>query len=291
MIKKALIGSLILLFTYALVRDVYKPNITIPQAQWQDNQIAAQSYLYNNTDNIENIIVGSSMAFWIHTDSLNNFYNLAFGGESPKEGLNVIKRKGVYPKRVFIEINLIVRENETDFYDILYNPIMYPLRKKTTIFRDGKQPLTLATALLESRVLRPIIPSNIPFFNIKRKEAVKTIKIDEPINNKKRSSHFSDNNNQVIELLKEYIDDLKEHGTEVIFFEMPSESIDCNSKKEPQYRTTAKTLFPPEEYIYIPNPECGSYKTSDGIHLRGDEALRYTRYFRRQVDSLINIGK
>ena len=148
MIKKALIVFQILLFIYGLVRDIYKPNITIGQSQWQNNQIAAQSYLYHNTNNIENIIVGSSMAFWIVTDSLDNFYNLALGGD--------IKKKEIYPKRVFIEINLILKENQTDFFDILYNPIMYPLRKETTIFRDGKQPLPLASALLESKILKYI---------------------------------------------------------------------------------------------------------------------------------------
>lgn len=290
MIKKALIVFLILLFIYGLVRDIYKPNITIGQSQWQNNQIAAQSYLYNNTNNIENIIVGSSMAFWIVTDSLDNFYNLALGGESPREGLDVIKKKEIYPKRVFIEINLILKENQTDFFDILYNPIMYPLRKETTIFRDGKQPLPLASTLLESKILKYIIPTNIPFFNIK-KDRISAVQISEPKNKKEELSCSLNSFSSATKPLKEYIDDLKRHGTEIIFFEMPTEKIDCRSKKEPQYRTIAKILFPPEEYIYIPSPECGSYKTTDGVHLGKVEALRYTRYFKAQVDSLIDIGK
>lgn len=290
MIKKALIVFLILLFIYGLVRDIYKPNITIGQSQWQNNQIAAQSYLYHNTNNIENIIVGSSMAFWIVTDSLDNFYNLALGGESPREGLGVIKKKEIYPKRVFIEINLILKENQTDFFDILYNPIMYPLRKETTIFRDGKQPLPLASALLESKILKYIIPTNILFFNIK-KDRIRAVQISEPKNKKEELSGSLNSFSSATKPLKEYIDDLKRHGTEIIFFEMPTEKIDCRSKKEPQYRTIAKILFPPEEYIYIPSPECGSYKTTDGVHLGKVEALRYTRYFKAQVDSLIDIGK
>lgn len=290
MIKKALIVFLILLFIYGLVRDIYKPNITIGQSQWQNNQIAAQSYLYNNTNNIENIIVGSSMAFWIVTDSLDNFYNLALGGESPREGLDVIKKKEIYPKRVFIEINLILKENQTDFFDILYNPIMYPLRKETTIFRDGKQPLPLASTLLESKILKYIIPTNIPFFNIK-KDRISAVQISEPKNKKEELSCSLNSFSSATKPLKEYIDDLKRHGTEIIFFEMPTEKIDCRSQKEPQYRTIAKILFPPEEYIYIPSPECGSYKTTDGVHLGKVEALRYTRYFKAQVDSLIDIGK
>ena len=295
MIKKSLILFLILITINIIIRDIYKPDIITSQSQWQDNQISAQTFLYSNTDSIENIITGSSMAFWIATDSLNNFYNLAMGGESAKDGLEIIKRKGVYPKRVFIETNVILKQGHTELFDILYNPVMHPLREKTSIFRDGKQPLPLVSSLLNSQVIEHIIPYNIPFFKIsKNKETQNKIKLPETENTPQR------NNLEAIEYkvpetvireLQEYISDLEQHNTEIIFFEMPTENIDCNSDVAPLYRTTTEKLFPPGKYTYIPSPKCGSYQTSDGVHLLRSEALRYTRYFREQVDSLIHIGK
>lgn len=293
MIKKTLIFFIIFLIIHILIRDVYKPDILLSQAQWQGNQVMAQDYLYSDKYNgIENIIVGSSMASRLIMDSLNylNFYNLAFGGGSPNEGFSVIKSKGIFPKRIFVEINLMNKVKNNDFYDVLYNPVLYPLRKEIPAFRDGKQPLPLAIGLFDAYILTPVLPHRFSFFDRFKKEEgneEKKINLAENEDTKDVIEAAFDTSMAAFAETQEYIADFEKNGTEIIFFEMPTDKTNCKEEGIPQYRILTEKNYPPNKYHYIPTPPCGSYTTSDGIHLGGGEIERYTHYFITQIDSLI----
>lgn len=304
MIKKTLIFFLIIFIVNILVRDVYKPNIYISQSMWQQNQISAQDYIYTDTDSIENIIVGSSMAMSgrLIMDSLDGykFRNLAFPAEDSKEGLRLIIDKGTFPKRVFIEINVILRNDDTGFYDILYNPILYPVRKEIPAFRDGKQPIPLLTTLVHKYITENIIPKRIEISKVVEENKKKTANIGSPslssqyniIKYPLRTKHLlSWDELTAFSQFKNYIKVLEENGVEIIFFEMPYNGAYCPSEKIPAYRQIMTESFPSDRYIYIPNPKCGTFSTSDGVHLEGEEAMRYTHYFKTQVDSLYKIRK
>lgn len=45
-----------------------------------------------------------------------------------------------------------------------------------------------------------------------------------------------------------------------------------------------RSFFPPTEYQYIARPDSDQYLTTDGEHLEGAEALRYTEYFKLEID-------
>lgn len=293
MIKKTLIYSLGLFLIYNLVLYFWNPSFISSQGFWQDNQIKAQEYVYTkNYDHTENIIVGSSMSFRIASDSLNGFCNLAFLGESYINGLELIIEKGKYPKRVFIETNFPASINNKGlFYDVLYNPVLNPLRTYLPALRDGKQPILIASSELEYSILNYTINKDE---RDKYAAIFKTFAEPVPgvglyagftqeVTSSEMEKAFGDLNN--------LIDDLKSHGTEVIFFEMPYYRTLYYSPRVTSLRKIFREAFPPNEYAYLPQPGYDEYQTLDGLHLGQEEALKYTKQFQSRVDSLIHIGK
>lgn len=272
---------------------MWKPSHISGQGFWQDNQLKAQEYLYTHEyDSVENIIVGSSMAFQMKTDSLKNFCNLAFLGENYLKGLELIKEKDIYPKRVFIEINLPSKIANTGlFYDVLYNPLMHPLRKKFPAFRDGGQPFLIAASNLEHLVLNHTIEEqNRDKYSAIFQQLIEPtpgIGLFAGFENPADSIHL----NESFDDLKIFIEDLKSHGTEIVFFEMPYYKTIQNSPQVISIYKQFRIAFPPDSYIYLPRPKYDEYQTLDGLHLGRQEAIEYTLQFRGYIDSLINIGK
>jgi len=106
--------KIILLFAFLfIIYNLYLlfagPKIVMLQNQQQKNYSFAQDFMYENKAN--NIIVGSSMAARMNNDFLpKDFYNLSFSGGSVLTGLEIIKKSGFLPSRIYIENNIIFRK-------------------------------------------------------------------------------------------------------------------------------------------------------------------------------------
>lgn len=290
MIKKTLIYALVLFLLYNLLLYFWNPSFISTQGFWQDNQIKAQDYIYASDSRMpENIIVGSSMSAMIVTDSLDNFYNLAFLGESHLNGLDLIKEKEWYPKRVFIETNFTSDAlNEGLFYEILHNPVTYSLRKYLPALRDGKQPVVLVGSQLENYILKR------NFTEEERLDRYSFVfqRFVEPSPGVGVFAGFDTPSSQTsLECLDAFVKDLEDHGVEIYFFEMPYYHTLYHSPRVESMRDLFQQIYPSGKYNYLPRPAYGEYETIDGLHLGREEALRYTIFFRNQVDSLKRIGK
>lgn len=293
MIKKTLIYTLILFLLYNLLLYIWEPSSISPQGFWQDNQVKAQDYLYTDVcSNAENIIVGSSMSFRIPTDSLPNFCNLSLLGENYIKGLELMKKKGIYPKRVFIETNFPAGINKEGlFYDVLYNPILYPMRTYLPSLRDGKQPILIAASTIEEYAIN----HNIKERNKDKYSAIFK-KLSEPTPGVGLFQGFETEASPLdmkkqLDDLNTFILDLESHDTEIIFFEMPLYKTLYNSPRVESIRKEFRTYFSPDRYTYLPKPAYNVFQTLDGLHLGKDEAKIFTNNFKLQVDSLIQAGK
>lgn len=287
MIKKTFFCFVILVVLYSVFRVAIRSDIDVSQAPWQSNQVAAQNYLYAENIIAENIIVGTSLSSRLVGDSLQECLNFGFGGESPYQGLALIIKKGIYPKRVFIETNLLSKTEETKFNDLLYDPILMSARKYLPILRDGKQPLPLFENFVESKIMYNIIPSKFSILEETEAEI-----LARPNNNPYLSFTIGGqiDGKVIIDKVTPYIDSLKAHKVSIIFFEMPTDNS-CSNETIIGIWNVLQTNFPAQEYTYIPKAGCDEYKASDGIHLGESEALKYTLYLRYQIDSLYLIGK
>lgn len=293
MIKKSLIYFVVLFGIYNLILLFWSPKHISSQGFWQDNQIVAQDYLYTHDyDSVENIIVGSSMSFRLATDSLKDFHNLAILGGNYTKGLHLIQKKGVYPKRVFIEINFPTVISDGDpLFDVLYNPVLYPLRSVFPAMRDGKQPMLSVSSNLEYLAVEKVIDE-------KDRDKYTAIfqRLVEPTPGVGIFSGFteeisSSNMDEIVKELDEAIADLRRHGTEVVFFEMPVYKTLYHSPFVGSIRKAFNERFPADKYIHFPSPGYDEYQTLDGLHLSKQEALVFTRQFGARVDSLISLGK
>lgn len=278
---------------YNLVLYFWNPKFVSPQGFWQDNQVKAQDYLYTDEcDNAENVIVGSSMSFRIPTDSLRNFCNLSFLGESYIKGLELLEKKDNYPKRIFIETNFPAGKTEEGlFYDILYNPVLYPLRIYLPALRDGKQPFLLASSKTEEY----LVDNKIKEEDRDKYSAIFR-RMVEPTPGVGLFQGFEqaaspDDMKKQLSDLDTLLNKMKAHNTEIIFFEMPLYKTLYNSPRVTSIRKAFEEHFPPEQYIYLPRPGYDEYQTLDGLHLGKAEATQFVTKFKIQVDSLIQAGK
>lgn len=272
MIKKTLITAFALLSLYIVFRDYLYPEITIAATQQQKNQIKAQNYLYGEVPLKKYAIVGSSMSARLPSDSLNNFTILAFDGESPYQGLELITKRDDKPKVVFIETNVVLKTSNS-FENTLYNPILYPLRKYIKTFRDGKEPLPLIKNFTESKILKyDIIPYYLrlePDMEVIKRQENKKEQIKKELE-QAHKTQIIPSDKQIEEAekkLKHYISTLE---------------TACKSVASEAIRTFLTNKFPPRQiHIYIPSVQCEEYETTDGIHLGEEEARKYVSFFKK----------
>ena len=297
MIKKTLITFLILFVGYCIFSNLYKPTYVEPQDLWQDSQMTAQGYLLTVPDTIENVIVGSSLSYVIDVDSLTSFCNLGLRGSQPYAGLDLIAKKGKYPKRVFIEINTLFMELAADniFNDVLCNPLYYHSREHIVALRDGRQPiLTLANAIQDPLLNKD---SKSGYLYDQSYLFAKSIDVEDSLAVVQRVMAYNteppaESQEYGLTELKHYLELFKRHGTEVVFFEMPVCRVLRGQPRSVATRKILKEHFSPDEYTYLSNQvDKYPFKTYDTMHLDSIEAKVFTHYFRQEVDSLIKIGK
>lgn len=301
MIKK----SLFTLFTLFIVYEALLMTTIPVRTSWhqhQNNIIIGEKYLYSKDDSTcNNVIIGSSLSARINMNSLPDFYNLSFGGLSVFEGLNVLKHKETLPKNVFIETNIVLNEadvvlNEMSegFNTTLFSPILFTLRKYVVSLREDKQPIYVMLGVIEN--ITKLLTRKPADENLKQNINL-SYAHDNELFNKMLSLHIEAYSkepgkkaiNERFSLLLEHIRYLKKKGVNVVFFEMP---INDNLIQLPLAKIIKSKFyyyFPKENFQYIELPNGANYVTSDGVHLTPEEAIEYTLYFKKQVNSLHTI--
>lgn len=295
MIKKTLVSFFIIFVTYTfIITYLVDPNKFSSEHQWQDNQIIAQKYILSNTDSIENIIVGSSLAFRMSTEHLPNTYNLSFGGLSIFDGLNTINKKAIYPKKIFIEMNMLDRKPSIDFTTSLNNPVMNLLRYYFPSVRDGKQPVGMMAIPYGEKVAGYSLYISQTILHSTARKLIKKEPLQINMFQKQLSLIIGRNSQQPnkaeleqhITNLKDLVLILEEKNVNIVFFEMPIEPDLCDLSKPKAIRSIFYETFPRDKYQYIDIPDCKDYKTTDGMHLNKMYAEKYTSYFKETMDKL-----
>lgn len=278
MIKKSLITALVLLGLHALF--VHITHIGNSQHIWQDNINKAQRFIYN-TDTSLSVIVGSSLSNRLIMDSLQGFYNLSLQGQNIYDGLAIILKKHQVPKKIYLEMNIILGVENRNFTGSLFSPIQYNIRKIFPSLRDEYQPVGQFSKIVMnsidkihpgSKLLKsPPVSENVfkQLMELKIRE-YSQIPDDATIQERKA-------------ILKKYVQSLENEGAKVVFFEMPVNEELVNLPRACIVRKIFFETFPEEKYRYIPVPDCKNYKTRDGEHLGPEEALVYTCYFKSLI--------
>lgn len=276
---------MILLLLHALF--VYVNPISSAQYAWQGNTIKAQQFIYGESS--ENIIVGSSLSNRLVMDSLQGMTNLSFSGQGIFDGLSVLNHNNTVPGTVFIETNIMSRKENENFTSYINSPILNPLKRAIPSLRDEYQPI----GILGEIIIRTFKPEasgeNLDVNNVALQEDGDDTFFQRMLSLQAQDYNVTPDTSVLqssFEALAVAVENLEKNGTRVVFFEMPVNETLCDLPEPQMIRDYYRRYFPESRYRYIRVPHCEGYKTTDGAHLGGAEALRFTKYFKRQVESL-----
>ncbi len=282
-----LLGGYELLF--GAVRSRYMPRAdSIPIL----NAMNAQNYLYERA-NAEVVIVGSSLSGRLRADLLDaRTINLAFGGLSALDGLELITRADMRPRLVMIESNVLFRPASDSFLDRLLAPPMAWLRKPLWALRDVARPLTVGLSYAQA-LARRLLPAprvanatagdqptagqpttasdSESLFG--RMLDLQRVAYSEPLPAPERTS--------MLEHLSAHLQDLRARGIEVRFFEMPTHPDLCELPRQRELRSELQKAFATVGYVRVLG--CTGIESTDGVHLRSEEAVLVTAELRRLI--------
>jgi hypothetical protein len=282
MVKKAIVITLSLLVLYAAFVVVFHKRITrTGQNQYDRNVVKAEEYLFEDGQKADVLILGSSLASRLVMDSLpGNYFNLAMAGMSVFDGLSLLEKSSRKPKVVLIETNVVLRDMNEDLRRDLFDPFTYTSKKYISVLRKKYQPVAVAKALIRDGLG---VQQDAALF-----KPPKHIFDQEVAGVMKNNANTPDEAilRRKFEELQKGVRKLEADKIHVVFFEMPFYS-DAENLAEPTIlRANFQTYFPSLTYDYIGNPE-DEYETTDGMHLGGSEAIRYTQYFMQHLASIM----
>jgi hypothetical protein len=293
MILKSILSTVVLLCVYSYFLSIFETP-SASQNQNQDNLVKAQQYMFNKKVP-KNVIVGTSLSCHIHTDSLDDFYNLSFNGSSIYDGLNVILNGVKFPKNVFIESNLYLKEKSELLYNQLYDVYPYYSAKYLNVVRVENQPIGKVIHTLNPLGDRIVERHNLymkrvhdKLYNSSKLSSIyqasegslfdKMLKLQ--IQNFSVLPSQSVLNNKLKEL-EVIVNVLKRKHIQVFFFEMPINKKLINSIRVQYLRQKLRAKF--DSRVTFTDQDTTCYQTSDGVHLNELESIQYTRFFKNVI--------
>jgi hypothetical protein len=281
MIKKTILVFIILFGVYSLIVTL-NPGMTATQHQWQENVVKGEKYIYNTSDTIKSVVVGSSLASRLIMDSLPGFYNLSFAGQGIFDGLEILKRTGKYPKNVFIEMNAILSKHDESFTSTLFSPLSFNVKKYCKPLRSDKQPLAFIFPAIQTILNKKTDHKEYEAKAVTgdpKANAMFTKVLEIQVQNYSKAPDTAYLDNQ-FKALGNIVADMKSRGVNIVFFEMPLNPALVELTLANAIRSQFYEHFPEDSYNYIKMPDCSNYVTTDGLHLNDKEALWYTSYFK-----------
>lgn len=291
MIRSSFIVAIILFVSYCLFIH-FNLNIAASQNQWQENVIKAQKYIYSTNRAPQNVIVGTSLSNRLLMDSLPGFINLSFAGESIYDGLNVISLKDSLPVNLYIEMNLVLKEQKEDLNASLTNPIFFKLRKHIFALREDRQPLAISGNAINTFFLKYFISDVKSWLGNDKVSLISEVNSFKQLLAVQRSKYMVEPEqaqmDKCFKKLEILIASLRQRNVNVIFYEMPINKQLINLPTTKRIREEFLRRFPDRNYSYILTPpNIDDYVTTDGVHLKKNEAIIYTFYFKEELKKYV----
>ena len=285
MIRKTLIVTIAFVLLWSVIVNFLPQDLVTFQSQRDRNLILAQDYLYNTTGlHDKRVILGTSLSQRIVLPLLpDNFYNLAFGGQGVFDGLDIVNHIQEKPGVVFIEMNNILKPEGELFTESLFGPFTYNLKKYFPFLQDKNKPVGVLRGLSRPRQeadvdldIKEDTPENSTAYNAALEQQKNTYNLKP----KKKELDLA------FQRMRDAVEQLEKEGSTVVFFEMPVHRELCATQRVQTIRQRFFKEFPRDKYLYIKQPNCNNYRTTDGIHLTKASGNRYSIYFKNRVDAL-----
>ncbi|WP_210520964.1 hypothetical protein [Hymenobacter terricola] len=304
LLVRSLFATLVFLGVYYVWLRVLPGAVAVPQGINQDNVIKMQEYLYRTAGHCPTVILGSSLSAKLRPQALPpDVCNLALRGQSVFEGFELMRRAGQTPRLILLEMNVLDRAPSTGTIENLFSPTLHPLRRWYPGLQARHQPLNeaLAGGLAILDRLRPAaaqrieqklgvggpapgdaLPTDDANYQPPSPAVVAAARAD--YEQLPAQPAFGRN----LALLHRYVRYFTARGSRVVFFEMPIDANACQGAKMRYIRQQLAADYPAGQPTYLPRPDCGAYRTTDGMHLTDPSAWRYSTVLAQELGALRN---
>jgi hypothetical protein len=247
-------------------------------SQWEQNIMRAESLVHMSRPPAV-LMAGSSVSYRLN-DLPAGWYNLSFGGAGAMTGLELLRRDGLTPPVVLIEVNLLHIEPDQALLDPVLNPLFMRLRARLPALREANNPHLVG--LRAARQLLPRSPASETPLRPDLRETLLAKRMDEI------SRPLDQAQLDVISArLHGLVDWLQARSVKVIFYEVPEHPLATDAPRPTSLRTRLLAEFPPDRYAWVAAQDASSYETSDPVHLTKSSATRYCRVLASEVRRLV----
>lgn len=276
---KLLAAFAVLLASYSALIWIHPIYATRFVDGWSQSLILAERLMYTS-HGWPRILVGSSMSLTLEQPELGDeLYNLSFARIVPMTGLEVIRRLGLHPKAVIIEVNLIVPVDD-GLVDQLFDALVLPARRMIPALRSEYRPVNFI--LNWSSQQAPVTALDSPIFVDKTDAGVRTRMIAE--HQSLYNYSLTDAEKRAItQDLPSYVRYLASGGTRVAFLDLPMDPRIASTTSFRERSELVRKTFPPDRYHWIDVSSAAPFETRDGVHLLHVPAVKIARLL-RQLD-------
>ncbi len=259
MIKKSIACFILLLLLHFCITRLAVNQNVVPQNLWQGHLIRGEQFLLDS--NYENVIVGSSLANRISDEDFPNssWVNLSFGGMGVLDGLKLISSKGVIPKTLLIEVNVISRGENVTYQKALFSKFW--IKRNLNYMREDQRPILMVHPFSE-RIIRKtlgkleyeLLLKNKKTTSLKQsnKDNIESFQEAKNENLRGQIERYNEIPEQEIQNniteIDNYLKQLDSKGCEIIFFEMPIGKELCHLPLSNYVREEVKKKF---DYLFI----------------------------------------
>lgn len=227
-----------------------------------------QNIVYENNQNCDLILFGSSMSASLNTKVLHkNSINLSAEGETIFSGIRVANFTKMTSKTYLIEVNALYRSDLNRLTDIVLNPVKFQLRKYVEQFREKNRP----DNLLAHFVMR--VEDKLKFKPHYNHSSIVQAK-KESFEEIGDSAIIQANIGKVSEFIKSH------SNQKIIFYELPFDTDLQTSAKALYVRNKVKNLATEHELLYINIPDSINFDSPDYIHLSPLSMRKYEAFLK-----------
>lgn len=286
MIVRSVLVAAVAFLLWSITIGFLPEDLGWEQPIWNENLSLGQDFLYTDSPGANDIVVlGSSLSALLPLDTLagRRVYRLSLSGMGVQDGLRILESLPEAPALVLVETNLIVKPPNEDFGNALLSPASRELKRYLPAMRQRNQPVTVLMGSLfylkngppaeRLPVVLPERPIN-EFMLDRRREEYAVVIPAEKLEENLRSLHGR-------------LDRLAASGdSRIALFEMPVHPDLCLSPRAEGLREGLREVFSGSSALLLLEPDCGTYRTTDGHHLNPSSAAAYSRRLAAWVETI-----
>jgi hypothetical protein len=282
MAKYSILITCFLLIFYTFILGFLPYKRIIPIHVQQSKFLVAENYLFSKNKKVETVIVGSSMSAMLNVKYLpQSVINLAISGDMSQTGINLIKMSGRLPEKLFVELNVLNRNEDSTLLNAFTKNFQGKLKSIFPFLQERNQFLTVQMNGLDyiNKVVLKTLKAN-PTYPANEKILEKTQADYKAIEND--TSEFN-NVKKNIAYLKSTFQEFTRKGVKIYLFRMPFEKSTQKVLEKSKRFIFEKNLIEKElsnipNVKMIPPDTLHDYHTTDGTHLTKDDAQFFAIY-------------